>query len=117
MPPKKPKPKRPSEASQRFFDAVYELVREIPRGRVATYGQIGGLLERSGGARTVGWAMRALPRGGNVPWQRVINSQGHISLTGRSAALQKALLESEGVVFDETGRVDLRKFGWEPNLD
>ncbi len=97
-----------------FFAAVYDVVREIPRGRVVSYGQIGAWLQKPGGARTVGWAMRALPHGTDVPWHRVVNAQGRISLTERSAVLQRALLEAEGVVFDKTGRVDLSKYGWQP---
>ncbi len=117
MPARNEKPKRPSVDTRNFFAAVYDVVRQIPAGRVASYGQIGALLQKPGGARTVGWAMRALPRGTDVPWHRVINSQGGLSLTDRSAALQKALLKSEGVIFDKTGRVDLQRFGWKPQTD
>lgn len=97
-----------------FFAEVYALVRQVPTGRVVTYGQIAGYLGHPQAARTVGWAMRAAPD--DVPWQRVINSQGRISATGRApddAALQRAMLESEGVVFSRDGRVDLRVYRWE----
>jgi methylated-DNA-protein-cysteine methyltransferase-like protein len=101
-----------------FFAEVYELVRQVPAGRLVTYGQIAVYLGRPQGARTVGWAMRAAPAG--VPWQRVINSQGRISTTGRDpgdVAHQRTLLEAEGIVFDREGRVDLRVYQWEgPDL-
>jgi methylated-DNA-protein-cysteine methyltransferase-like protein len=96
------------------FERIYEIVRCIPPGKVATYGQIAKLLGQPQAARTVGWAMGAIPEGSNVPWQRVINSQGRISLPPGSpgAVLQRTLLEDEGVVFDEKGRVNLKVFGW-----
>lgn len=99
---------------QSQFELIRAIVRRIPPGKVATYGQIARLAGMPCGARTVGWAMRASPEGSGVPWQRVINSRGFISLgTGKGGAeLQRALLEEEGVVFDETGRVDLERYGW-----
>lgn len=86
------------------------MVRRIPPGKVATYGQIGMSLVPPCPARTVGWALAALGRSGDedVPWQRVVNSQGKVS-TGQ---YQRELLEQEGVVFDDDGRIDLRTFGW-----
>jgi methylated-DNA-protein-cysteine methyltransferase-like protein len=97
-----------------FFDQVYEIVRRIPLGKVATYGQIAHLLGQPRAARTVGWALRALPSGSDVPWQRVINARGAISLGADSsgAALQRALLEGEGVVFNDRGHIDLQVYGW-----
>ena len=97
-----------------FFERVYWVVRHIPPGRVATYGQIARLLGVPRGARTVGWALRSLPDDREVPWQRVINAQGRIS-TGwdePDSTSQRALLEAEGIVFDEQGRVDLKVYGW-----
>lgn len=102
------------ESGVRFFQEVWETVRRIPRGRVATYGQIARLLGKPGGARTVGWAMRALPDGSDIPWHRVINSAGRISLQNRARELQRRLLESEGVLFESSGRVDLSTHGWNP---
>jgi methylated-DNA-protein-cysteine methyltransferase-like protein len=95
-----------------FFEQVYQVVRRIPAGRVATYGQIARLLGMSHAARTVGWALHSIPEGSDVPWQRVINARGTISLGARGAPIQRALLEEEGIVFDERGHVDLDTYGW-----
>jgi methylated-DNA-protein-cysteine methyltransferase-like protein len=97
------------------YERIYAVVCEIPRGRVATYGRIAFFLERCT-ARKVGYAMAAVPAGSDVPWQRVINSQGRCSRRahGDGHVVQRALLEQEGIVFDARGRVDLRRFGWRP---
>jgi methylated-DNA-protein-cysteine methyltransferase-like protein len=83
---------------------------------VATYGQIASLADLPGHARLVGYALHSLPEGSNVPWQRVINAKGEISLRtdGGWGGLQRGLLESEGVVFDSKGRVSLSRFRWRP---
>ena len=99
-------------ATRTDFARVYERVRRIPPGRVATYGQIARLLEWPRGARTVGWALRALKPGADVPWHRVVNAQGRISID--DVARQRALLEAEGVIFDESGRIDLDRYRWTP---
>ena len=98
-----------------FFERVYQVVRRIPPGRVATYGQIARLLGMPRAARTVGWALHSIPEGSDVPWQRVINSKGTISLPAGSpgAILQRAMLEDEGVIFGPDGRVNLKIYGWE----
>jgi methylated-DNA-protein-cysteine methyltransferase-like protein len=98
-----------------FFEQVHRVVRCIPPGQVATYGQIARLLGMPHAARTVGWALRATPEGEDVPWQRVVNARGTISLGAGSpgAAIQRALLEEEGIVFDEQGRIDLKVYGWQ----
>jgi methylated-DNA-protein-cysteine methyltransferase-like protein len=100
---------------QSLFEQIYKIVRSIPPGKVATYGQIARMLGQPQAARTVGWAMSDVPEGSDVPWQRVINSRGTISLPPGSsgAALQRALLEEEGIVFDEKGRVNLKVYGWQ----
>jgi methylated-DNA-protein-cysteine methyltransferase-like protein len=97
-----------------FFDQIYEVVRRIPPGNVASYGQIARLLGKPRAARSVGWALHNLPEGSDVPWQRVLNAQGIISLDvhGPGGAIQKAILEEEGIVFDERGRVDMDTYGW-----
>jgi methylated-DNA-protein-cysteine methyltransferase-like protein len=84
---------------------------------VATYGQIAALAGLPGAARQVGYAMAALPDGSDVPWQRVINARGEVSPrsgAGWVEGYQRHLLEEEGVAFDPEGRVDLRRFAWEP---
>lgn len=100
-----------------FFDAIYALVRRIPRGKVASYGDIAGMLDHPRAARTVGWALASLPAGqeDEVPWQRVINAQGRISIRHmrHAAEEQRALLEAEGIEFDEHDKVDWQRFGWE----
>ncbi len=108
---------------KRFFDQVYRVVRQIPAGKVATYGQIAALLGQPRAARTVGWAMHAVPEGSDVPWQRVINAQGRISTSceAHDANVQRQLLEAEGIVFDAQERIDLNVYQWAgltwPELD
>ena len=95
------------------YARIYVVVRQIPPGKVATYGQIASIV---GGctARMVGYALAALNSGKDVPWQRVINAQGKISFRADSGgnALQQRLLEEEGVRFDPQSRVDFRKHRW-----
>jgi len=96
-----------------FYLRVWELVRQIPPGRVATYGQLAALIvpeSRAWGARWVGGALALCPE--DVPWHRVVNAQGKISLRA-GAEIQTALLSAEGVVLDEKGKIDLRRFGWQ----
>ena len=99
---------------QSFFEQVYRLVRQVPPGKVTSYGAIARMLGQPHAARTVGWALHGLPEGSDVPWHRVINSRGRISISGRGhgADLQQALLEAEGIEFDERGIVDWECFGW-----
>jgi methylated-DNA-protein-cysteine methyltransferase-like protein len=102
-----------SRDTRSFFEQVYRAVRLIPRGKVATYGQIAALLGYPRAARTVGWALHGLQEGSDVPWHRVINARGQISLGDRDGdAIQRALLEEEGVAFDAQGRVDLGQYRW-----
>jgi methylated-DNA-protein-cysteine methyltransferase-like protein len=93
---------------------IHRVVSRIPKGRVATYGQIARLAGLRGQARLVGYAMHALPSGTRVPWQRVVNARGEISLPGSSAIRQRERLEREGVRFDARGRIDLDRFLWQP---
>ena len=96
-----------------FFEQVYVLVRCIPPGRVVTYGRIAHLLGQPHAARTVGWALRGVPEGSGIPWHRVVNAAGRISIAERlSAAEQRRRLEAEGVRFSPDGRIDLCRFGW-----
>src|ERR671927_1690606 len=96
---------------------IYKIVRQIPRGRVATYGQIAELAGLEGHARQVGYALHALPSSSDVPWHRVVNSFGEVSRRSDSDSdeLQVELLMAEGVVFDTAGRIDLRRFRWRVN--
>ena len=96
------------------YERIYAIVRRIPRGRVATYGQVAELAGLEGHARQVGYAMHALPPRSNVPWHRVINARGEVSprTSGDSHELQRFLLEAEGVVFDLHGRCELKRFRW-----
>lgn len=88
------------------------MVRLIPAGTVATYGQIASIVGCCT-PRQVGYALAALPHGSDVPWQRVINARGEISLNPNgSGAFQREILEREGVRFNEGGQTDLNKFGW-----
>jgi len=98
-----------------FFQRVWDLVRQIPPGQVATYGEIAEILQSPQAARTVGWALHALPEGTDVPWHRVINCQGRISTSSHPQGYgeQRCLLEMEGVEFDEQGRVNLQTYGWD----
>lgn len=98
------------------YQRIYRTVRRIPRGKVATYGQVAMLAGLPGHARQVGYALHALPPKSGVPWQRVINAKGEISLRSSTGegGFQQALLEDEGVEFDRAGRVDLKRFGWRP---
>ena len=101
-----------AEARQR----IWQVIAAIPEGRVSSYGQVARLAGLGRGARQVGAALRNLPSGTRIPWHRVINSQGKISLPpgSRGHALQRDRLEAEGVVFNDRGKVDLRTFGWVP---
>lgn len=96
-----------------LYQRIYALVRQIPPGKVATYGQIARLV---GGCtpRMVGYAMAAVPNGSDVPWQRVINSKGGVSPRANPIGeiTQRMLLEEEGVVFNDQDRTDLKLFGW-----
>ncbi len=102
-------------AGEPLFERIYAMVKLVPRGQVTTYGRIAELV---GGcsARMVGFALAALKRGNSqpIPWQRVINAQGKISVHGDGLgnALQRVLLEEEGLVFDAQGRVDFGQYGW-----
>jgi methylated-DNA-protein-cysteine methyltransferase-like protein len=110
---------------QAYYEQVWELVRQIPRGKVAAYGQISLMLPppngvefeayKAFGPRWVGGAMAACPD--DVPWQRVINSQGKISPRPGGAEKQRLLLEQEGVEFDAKDRVDFKKYGWKGHSD
>ncbi len=107
-----------------FFEKVWDIVLQIPAGRVSSYGQIASMIPpdeamdpaqmRRLAPRWVGTAMRKTPRGKSIPWHRVINSQGRISFPAGSAQAdcQRRLLEQEGIAFDDSGKVNLRLHAW-----
>ena len=98
-----------------LYDEIVAAIRRIPRGRVATYGQIAVLAGNTRAARTVSYVLHSSARKLDLPWHRVINARGTISLPreGGGYDLQKRRLEAEGVVFDSQDRVDLKRCGWQ----
>ena len=99
------------------YEKIYAVVETIPEGRVATYGQVAALAGLAGHARQVGYALFRTPRGSELPWHRVINSRGEISARSErtgSEELQRVLLEEEGVEFNMAGRIELKRFRWQP---
>lgn len=100
------------------YASIYDWVRRVPEGKVATYGQIARLAGKCS-ARQVGYAMAALQDGAGVPWHRIINSQGKISLRTGSEGhrLQRILLEAEGIVFSGNDEIDLRQYRWTASAD
>lgn len=96
------------------YEKIYEQVRRIPRGKVATYGQIALLCGMPGRAREVGYALHQLKPGNDIPWHRVVNALGEISLPAYEGggSLQKQLLLDEGIEFNHRGKIALETFGW-----
>jgi methylated-DNA-protein-cysteine methyltransferase related protein len=100
------------------YDRIYDIVRQIPQGKVATYGQIADLSNLFGKARLVGYALYQIDTPtSDVPWHRVINAKGQISyspLRRGADYLQRSLLEQEGIKFNLEGKIDLRQYLWRP---
>ncbi len=101
------------------YAQIYAVIRNIPKGKVAPYGQIAALAGIPRGARQVGTALRNTPDNFKLPWQRVINAQGRISLRLKDWQsggddYQKVLLENEGVAISAEGKIDLKRFRWQP---
>jgi methylated-DNA-protein-cysteine methyltransferase-like protein len=96
------------------YKKIYAQIRLIPQGKVATYGQIARLADIPRGARQVGYALRVLPDGSDLPWYRVIRSDGRISFDPGSAEfhIQQAILLTEGITFGRAERIDLSRFQW-----
>jgi methylated-DNA-protein-cysteine methyltransferase-like protein len=94
------------------FQEVWDLVKRIPKGRVATYGQLSLMIGKKLTPVGVGWAVNS-PRA-SIPWQRVVNGKGGISTEKLHPAVQRKLLRSEGVRFRRDGTIDLDKYGWKP---
>jgi methylated-DNA-protein-cysteine methyltransferase related protein len=103
-------------ASERstFAEAVRRVVRSVPPGQVTTYGRVAEAAGRPGAARAAGAVLRGLPDGTDVPWWRVVNRRGEITIpsSGHGDALQRALLETEGVQLSHDGRVEMDRYGW-----
>lgn len=96
------------------WDPVYRLVKQIPRGRVITYGALAKVLHLRGGARTAGRAMAATPSGKGIPWHRVVGDRGKLLIREPYASLQRKLLESEGISL-LASRVNLKTHIWSPS--
>ena len=101
--------------SSETYLKIYDAVRQIPYGKVATYGQIAEKAGLKGQARLVGYALYSLPEGLDIPWHRVINAKGEISALPDPdwRGIQKGLLEAEGIRFNQNGRVDLKQYRWD----
>ncbi len=104
------------EVRKSSYSRIYAVVRRIPHGRVATYGQVASLAGLGGHARQVGYALHAMATERPVPWHRVVNSRGEISPRAEPGgdAIQRQLLEREGVAFDDTDRLELTRYRWRP---
>ena len=102
----------PSSEKRRTRDKIYQVVAVVPRGQVATYGQIAKIVRCS--PRDVGYAMAALPPSSTVPWQRIINRHGRISVRrdGQPDSEQRRQLRNEGIIFDARGAINLSVYGW-----
>jgi methylated-DNA-protein-cysteine methyltransferase-like protein len=100
-----------------FYERVYYWTRQVPPGRVVTYGAIAALAGNVLAPRAVGYALRVLPPGSDVPWQRVVNKAGKISPRGceptHAIFIQRMLLEAEGVTFNAQDCIDFKQFGWQ----
>jgi methylated-DNA-protein-cysteine methyltransferase related protein len=95
------------------WDAVYKLVKGIPRGHVTTYGELARKLKFRGGARAVGYAMAACPSGRGIPWHRVVGAGGRLIIREPYGSLQRRMLETEGVNI-EGARIDMKRYAWRP---
>ena len=102
-----------------FFEEVYSLVKMIPEGKVATYGQIARLIGQPRKAKIVGWALHSNPYRGIVPCHRVVNRNGQLSGAFAFGGMeqQRKLLEAEGIGFNEDGTIDLGKHSWKPEFE
>ena len=98
-------------------EKIVKIIGAIPEGKVATYGQVAHLAGNPKGARQVSWTLRTQTKKYNLPWQRVISSQGKISTKGEDAYIQADILRAEGVYVDPAGRIDLNTYGWDAKAD
>ena len=107
----------PSHSKQSLYSQIYATIRRIPRGKVATYGQIAKLAGLPRYPRLVGYALFNSETDSRLPWHRVVNAKGEISYSPsrkKADQLQHLLLEAEGVMFSERGRIDLARYRWQP---
>lgn len=105
----------PTSDTSTFSERVVELITRIPRGKVATYGQIAACAGNPFAARQVAWLLHSSTRKHGLPWQRVVNSRGRISLKPRYGyEVQRRLLRAEGVGFRRDGTIDLKRYLWNP---
>ncbi|MBI9044394.1 MAG: MGMT family protein [Anaerolineaceae bacterium] len=96
-----------------LYERIYAAIREVPEGKVATYGQIAKIAGKCS-PRNVGYALAALKSGTGIPWHRIINAQGKVSMRDSMGQdIQKGLLKAEGIAFDAKDRIDLKKFRWQ----
>ncbi len=105
--------------ASKLYARFYAIIAQIPAGNVATYGQIAALAGYPGYARQVGYALHQTPPGLEIPWHRVINAKGQISLKSLPPYdnIQQVLLEAEGVKFNPSGAISLKKYQWNPAAD
>ena len=100
-----------------FYRRARDIIKKVPQGKVATYGQVAALAGNHRAARQIAWVLHSSSSEDNLPWHRIINTQGRISLRpGWGYEEQKALLLREGVTFDRNDRVDLKRYLWHPSI-
>ncbi len=105
-------------ALEKTYDRIYAIVRLIPPGQVATYGQVADLAGLAGKPRLVGYALYRVTDAMEIPWQRVINAKGEVSKSpfrNGTDYLQRVLLEAEGIEFSHEGKIDLNRYRWQPD--
>jgi methylated-DNA-protein-cysteine methyltransferase related protein len=115
MPPKRKLPETAPLAGEKAVAAICGVVRRIPKGWVATYGQVAAMAGLPGRARLVGHVLQQLDPASKLPWHRVVNARGEVSYSlsrNGGDVLQRRLLEREGILFDERDRFDLERFRW-----
>lgn len=108
----------PETTQEALYAVIYEVVNDIPAGKVATYGQIAQLIGLPRHARHVGIALSRLAADTTIPWHRVVNAQGKMhTKQGRQQSFQQQRLEKEGIVFTAANRIHLKKFQWNPTVE
>ena len=100
-----------------FFAHIFYVIARIPEGSITTYGEVARMAGFPGYARHVGKALSRLPEGSKLPWHRVINSQGRISLQGDDLLRQKEKLVAEGIAVSPQGKINLRQYRWHPEQE